>query len=121
MTPADLINRQTTAYNSRDLTAFTNCYAENCRIFRMPAPEPVVSGRAQLLAEYAMRFQNPRLRAEIIQTMAAGNKVIEHERVHGILDEPIEAIAIYEIAEDLIQTVWFHFPGAPPALPMRKD
>lgn len=117
--PSDLINHQTAAYNTRDLAKFTACYAEDCQIFRMPYTTPTVKGRAQLLKEYEMRFRNPALRAEIISTMVMGNKVIEHERAYGILEEPIEVLAIYEIVGGLIQNVWFHFPGAMPAMPVR--
>ena len=36
-----------------------------------------------------------------------GNKVIDHERIHGVREVPYEAVAIYEVRQGLISTVWF--------------
>ena len=43
-----------------------------------------------------------------------GNKVIDHERVVGIKEVPIEAVAVYEVVDGLIETVWFFYPENPP-------
>ena len=51
--------------------------------------------------------------------MVLGNKVIDHERVAGIKDVPIEAVAVYEVAADLIRTVWFFYPEQPFPLPQQ--
>ena len=113
----DIIDRQTEAYNARDLARFAAFYAESIRIFRMPAFEAAISGKAQLLQEYQGRFSAPLLHADIISRIVLGNKVIDHERVHGILAEPIEAVAVYEVTDGLIQKVWFYFGGDAPLLP----
>ena len=44
-------------------------------------------------------------------------KVIDHERVIGIRDGPMEAVAVYEVRDGLIRNVWFFFPAQhlPPA------
>jgi hypothetical protein len=110
-----LIAAQTEAYNSRNLDAFVAKYADNVRIYRMPDTQPVLTGKSQLRAEYTERFRLPHLRAEILGRLVIGNKVLEHERVHGIGDAPIEAVAVYEVDFDLIQNVWFFFGTA--ALP----
>src|ERR1700693_170719 len=79
----------------------------------MPAPEPAISGKAQL-AEDRARFSVPALHADILARIVLGNKVIDHERVRGIRQDPIEALAIYEVSSDLIQTVWFFQGESPP-------
>jgi len=43
--------------------------------------------------------------------MVAGNKVVDHERIVGLEAEPVEAIAVYEVVDGLIRTVWFFSPG----------
>jgi hypothetical protein len=117
MNITDIIDRQTDAYNARDLAGFSAFYADSIRIYRMPDAEPVISGKTQLLDEYRTRFSVPKLHAEIISRISLGNKVIDHERVSGILAQPIEAIAVYEVTEGLIQKVWFYFGGAESPLP----
>ncbi len=57
-------------------------YSETITIFRMPSTEPIVSGKVALAAFYSMqRFNLPGLRAEIVNRIVLGNKVIDHERV----------------------------------------
>jgi hypothetical protein len=108
-----VVDQQLAAYNSHDLEAFVSCYAEDVLIFRMPATEAALVGR-QALAEFyaAKRFNLPGLHANIVNRMALGNKVVDHERISGL--EPgklVEVVAIYEVRDGLIRTVWFHYPG----------
>jgi hypothetical protein len=110
MGPVDIVQRQLEAYNARDLEAFAATYADEIRIFRMPSVEPAISGRAQLTDTYRERFKSPGLHAEILARAVLGNKVIDHERVVGIREHPIEALAVYEVSDGLIQTVWFFYP-----------
>ena len=107
MNAADIVQRQVEAYNARDLDRFVATYADDIRIFRMPAAEPAISGKAQLAEAYRARFSVPALHADIVARIVLGNKVIDHERVRGIRQHPIEALAIYEVSSDLIQPVWF--------------
>jgi hypothetical protein len=117
MNITDIIDRQTDAYNARDLAGFAAFYADSIRIYRMPGTEPVISGKTQLLNEYKTRFRAPMLHADIISRISLGNKVIDHERVSGILALPIEGVAVYEVTQGLIQNVWFYFGGAESPLP----
>ena len=115
MNAADIVQRQVEAYNARDLERFVATYADDIRIFRMPAAEPAISGKAQLAEVYRARFSVPALHADILARIVLGNKVIDHERAQGIRPEPIEAVAIYEVPSDLIQTVWFFQGESSPA------
>ena len=109
----DIVQRQLEAYNARDLERFAATYADTVRIFRMPATEPAISGKAQLREVYRQRFSSPSLHAEILARVVLGNKVVDHERVRGIREQPLEALAVYEVASNLIQTVWFFYPDEP--------
>jgi hypothetical protein len=112
-TAVDVVQEQLEAYNARDLDRFAATYGEDIRIYRLPAPEAAIVGQAQLREAYAKRFASPNLHAEIVNRIVLGNKVIDHERVVGIKDTPIEAVAVYEVADGLIQVVWFFHPGEP--------
>src|SRR5438046_2017725 len=107
MTPTEIVQLQLEAYNARDLDAFARTYADSIRIFRMPATEPAIVGMEKLREVYRNRFRSAGLHAEIVNRIVLGNKIIDHERVVGIEENPVEALAVYEVAGGLIQTVWF--------------
>lgn len=107
---ATVVQRQLDAYNARDLDAFAATYSSHARLYRMPSAEPFVAGQQQLRERYRERFASPGLHAQILARIVLGNKVIDHERVVGIRSEPIEAVAVYEVAGGLIEAVWFFHP-----------
>ena len=110
MAASDVVQRQLEAYNARDLDRFAATYSDDIRIWRLPATEPAITGQAQLREVYRQRFASPTLHAKILARVVLGNKVIDHERIVGIREEPIEALAIYQVDGDLISTVWFFYP-----------
>ena len=108
MSPADVAQRQLDAYNDRDLARFVAEYSETVRVFRPPATEPVISGKAALGDYYAAnRFNNPGLRAELLHRIVLGDRVIDHERIHGMRDQPFEVAAVYQVVNGKIEEAWF--------------
>jgi hypothetical protein len=109
---ASVVQRQVEAYNRRDLEAFSAAYHDDVQIFRLPATSPALAGKAALREFYrAHRFNLPGLHAEIRNRIVAGNKVIDHEYVTGVGEQPLEVVAAYEVKEGLITTVWFFYPS----------
>jgi hypothetical protein len=109
--PVAIVQRQVDAYNRRDLPAFLATYSEGIRLYRMPSSEPALAGKAAFAEFYrTQRFNLPALRAEILQRIVIGNKVIDHERISGLAEQPIEAVAAYEVVDGLIDRVWFFYP-----------
>ncbi len=107
--PVIPVQRQLEAYNAKDLAAFIACYHPDIAIYRMPASSPAITGRAALADFYAkQRFTIAALRAEVINRMMVGNKVIDHERVYGLTAEPSEVVVVYEVEADLIKNAWFY-------------
>ncbi|MGE0330946.1 MAG: nuclear transport factor 2 family protein [Ramlibacter sp.] len=108
MTPESLVQAQLDAYNAHDLQAFTACYSDAILVYRPPAAEPVLAGKAAFADFYAtQRFNRPALHAQVLNRMVLGNKVVDHERITGLGDAPLEALAVYEISGGLITAVWF--------------
>jgi len=102
------VQRQLDAYNQRDLTRFVAEYAEDVRVYRPPDVAPALAGKRALADYYAAnRFNRPALHAALLARMVVGNKVVDHERISGVRDAPFEAVAVYEVADGLIQAVWF--------------
>jgi hypothetical protein len=109
MRPIDIVQQQLEAYNARDLQGFLELFAEEVEVWRMPANLPSLLGRAALGEFYANeRFNRPQLHAELVNRIALGDTVVDHERVSGIRETPFEVIAVYRVSGGLIQSVWFH-------------
>ena len=65
-------------------------------------------GKAAFGEYYAtQRFDRAGLHAEIVNRIAFGNKVIDHERITGVRDEPFDVAAVYEVVDGLIARAWF--------------
>ena len=108
MRPEEIVQRQVEAYNARDLDAFVACYTEDVKLYRAHQPEPAIVGRKALAEFYAtQRFNRPKLHAQIVNRMVFGNKVVDHERITGVRDDPFDAAAVYEVSGGLIQAAWF--------------
>lgn len=107
--PEDPVQRQLDAYNDRDLERFVAEYTDDVKVFRPPAAEPVLSGKAAFAEHYARhRFNLPQLHAKLVNRMVSGQIVVDHEHITGLGDELRSAIAVYEVADGRIRTVWFY-------------
>lgn len=105
----DPVQRQLDAYNAHDLERFLAEYHDDVRVFRPPATEPVLAGKAALGEHYARhRFNLPELHAALLNRMVAGAIVVDHEHITGLPDGPRAAIAVYEVVDGRIRTVWFY-------------
>lgn len=101
------VQRQLEAYNDHHLDRFMAEYAEDVKVFRPPNPEPVLSGKPAMAAHYAKnRFNLPALHADLVNRIVSGNKVVDHEKITGVAGLS-SAIAVYEVVEGKIRTVWF--------------
>ncbi|GHG60149.1 hypothetical protein GCM10010919_03360 [Alishewanella longhuensis] len=103
------VSRQLEAYNAKDLAAFVRCYHPEVQVFRMPASSPVLQGLEAFSQFYGReRFTLPALQAKVLSRMVVGNKVIEHELVSGISEQPSEVAVVYQVEQGLITQVWFY-------------
>ncbi len=106
--PEDPVQRQLDAYNAHDLERFVAEYHDDIRVFRPPATEPVLSGKAAFAEHYARnRFNLPGLHAKLVSRIVSGSIVVDHEEITGLPEGRRSAVAVYEVAEGRIRTVWF--------------
>ena len=106
---ADPLQRQLDAYNAHDLERFLAEYTEDIQVFRPPAAEPVLSGKKAFSEHYAKnRFTLPNLHAQVLDRMVSKSTVVDHERITGMQDGVVEAIAVYQVNEGRIRAVWFY-------------
>ena len=110
-TPLEVVQRQLDAYNAHDLESFMANFSDTVKSYRLPAMEPAVTGKQELAKFYASeRFNLPMLRAELISRTVLGNKVFDRERIWGVKEEPIEMVAVFEVLNGLIETIWGFSP-----------
>ncbi len=108
MTPTDIAQGQLDAYNAQDLDAYMRFFAEECVIADLNGA--VTSNGAGAIRErYAKMFaQFPQNQALLLNRIALGAVVIDHEDViRAPGGERFQAIAIYTVRGDKIVRVDF--------------
>ena len=106
--PEDAVQRQLDAYNARDLKGFLAEYTDDVQAFRPPARDPVLSGKRAFGEHYARnRFTLPNLHARLVSRIVSDNIVVDHEQITGIGEATVAAVAVYEVVDGRIRTVWF--------------
>jgi hypothetical protein len=107
--PAKVVQRQLDAYNARNLDALLATYAEDAEQFAHPN-QLIASGHAQMRERFALRFAEPNLHARLLNRIAMGNTVIDHELITRTFPEgpgTLEIVAIYEVQNGKISKASF--------------
>ncbi len=111
MTPAAVAQAQLDAYNARDLERFCALFAADVQLLRPPATAPALQGLDALRHFYETeRFNRPALHAELLHRAVIGSRVIDHERIHGVREQPFEMVAVFQIDAGLITRMWSFLP-----------
>ncbi len=112
LSPADLAEKQLTAYNAHDLDGFCACFSVDVAVELLIGNQSLFSGMDTFRAAYAERFSNPDLHARLLNRIACGRVVVDEEEVTGLPgNTPLHVMAIYEIEAGLIQKVRFERPS----------
>jgi hypothetical protein len=108
-TPEEIVQQQLLCYNSQDLAGFVSTYAEDVLIMEHPSGNVLVSGKKALTERYAKMFQeNPNNHCVIKDRICYSNYVIDREEITGRDNRgAFEALAIYEVNDQVISKVWF--------------
>lgn len=106
--PAAVVQRQLDAYNAKDIDALLSIYADEAELYEFPATL-LAKGSAALRERFAIRFQEPNLRADLLHRIVAGDTVIDHERITRDFPEgpgTLELMMIYEVKAGRITRAW---------------
>jgi len=103
-----VVQRQLDAYNARDLAGLLATYAPEACIYEHPATL-LATGTDALRERYGARFREPNLHATLVNRIATGRFVIDHERVTRTFPEgpgEVEVAMIYEVKDGKIVNAW---------------
>jgi hypothetical protein len=105
---ADIVQKQLDAYNAQDVDAMMAFYAPDVVVSDLNGT-PTETDREALRARYVKAFaQFPQNKAELINRIAVGNTVADHEHViRAPGGETFDVIAIYSFRDGLISRVDF--------------
>ncbi|MDX2238715.1 MAG: nuclear transport factor 2 family protein [Hyphomonadaceae bacterium] len=109
--PTDIVDAQIAAYVAGDAAAFAAFYAPDAVCVSLPADRVVARGREDIERVWAEVFARRQVQFALLNRIAHGDFVIDHERVTRTADGvAVEAIATYEVRAGLIRHVWFFEP-----------
>lgn len=111
--PETVVQRQLDAYNSRNLGALLEIYADDAGLYEHPA-KLLARGTAALRERFLARFAEANLHADLRRRIVMGNFVIDHEIVARTFPEgpgTLEVVMIYEVHAGRIARSW-NIPGA---------
>jgi uncharacterized protein (TIGR02246 family) len=107
MSPTDVVQRQLDAYNGQDLEAFMACFAPDCVIADLNGAVTHL-GIDAIRARYAKLFAEfPDNEARLVNRIAVGDVVIDHEDITRAPGNRFEAAAIYTVRDGRISRVDF--------------
>jgi hypothetical protein len=108
MTPVELVQRQLDTYNAQDLEGFLACYSSDVVVADFNGAV-TSTGIAALRKRYGDLFAaKPQNHARLVNRIAVGNVVIDHEDVTRAPGEPsFQVAAIYTIKDAAIVRVDF--------------
>jgi hypothetical protein len=103
-----VVQRQLQAYNDKNIDLFMACYSEDVKIYDFPHTL-TMDGQEAMRERYHKLFATyPNMIATVDKRIFHGKYVIDHEEITGRLEGAIiQAVAMYEIKDDLITKVWF--------------
>ena len=104
----DVAQGQLDAYNAQDLEAHCAFFADDVVVADLNGAA-TIEGKAAYRAKYQQVFADfPGNHAELVNRIAVGARVIDHERVFRSAEaQPFEVAAIYTIADGKIVRVDF--------------
>ena len=94
--PVILIQKQTLAFNNRDLESFASYYSDNVIVQKFPN-DTLYAGKSKLRSNYKDIFSNnPEANVEVVKRINKGNIVIDEERIN-INGKVLHRAVLYEM------------------------
>ncbi len=107
MTPVQLVEKQLSYYNSRDIDGFLSCYADTVTAYNFGETNPIMLGISDFRERYTVRFQDTKLHCKILNRIAIGTTVIDEEQVTTSDAQTRHVVVLYTVADGKISQVRF--------------
>jgi hypothetical protein len=105
--PQELADQQLVAYNAHHLEAFLAPYAEDVEIYDLSTNELQTKGKEAMRKRYGFLNTVKTLYCNLLNRIAKGNIVVDHEEIWVDGGRKFYGLAIYEVKEGKIVKVWF--------------
>lgn len=106
-TPEELANAQLEAYNKGDVEAFLVPFSDSVKVYNDKGAL-LYQGKETMRDQYSAGFERmPELHCKILNRIAVGNTVVDHEEVTFGQGRKVYAIVVYKMAKNKIQEVHF--------------
>ena len=107
-TPTELADLQLKGYNERNIELFLQAYSDSVKVYNFPN-KFLYKGKETMRQNYAGMFTNlTDLHCTIKSRVVIGNTVLYEEQVVIRKGQPeLHAVAIYKVAHNKIQEVYF--------------
>lgn len=105
-TPLEVVNARMSAHNAHDIEKFLACYSENILVYDFPNTPLGSKGKDHINKIFTPLFERRAVKTTIQSQMVNGKYVVNRETVvrEG---KTSEYISIYEVEDELIQSVRF--------------
>jgi putative hydrolase of HD superfamily len=106
--PSEVVDRQVSAYNARDIDTFVACYATTAMLLA-PDGSILAAGHAEICSHYGALFErSPNLHAVVRSRIELGALVIDEEVVTGFVrpgmpPTMVRAAVAYRVVDDVIE------------------
>ncbi|WP_184550538.1 nuclear transport factor 2 family protein [Mucilaginibacter sp. FT3.2] len=104
-----VVQKQLDAYNARDIDLFMTYWADDAQYYLFP-DTLLATGAAAIRERHIVRFEEPDLFGKLTSRTVLGNRVVDVEVVSRTFPNGpghIDAVCIYELANDKITKAWF--------------
>lgn len=111
MTPASaaaVVQRQLDAFNAKDIDSLLAIYADDAELYEHPSTL-LAKGSPALRERFRTRFKEPNLHAKLLNRIATGDTVIDHELITRTFAEgpgTQELTMIYQVKSGRITRAW---------------
>ena len=101
------IERQLKAYNSKNLEEYIVNFSDDIKGYEFPE-NLLFEGKEQFRLFFNQRFLNSReLNCKINHRIILNDRIIDHEIIKGIIENPLEVVVIYSFKNNLIYRLDF--------------
>ncbi len=104
----EIVQKQLSAYNEKNLIQFSECYHDDVECYRIDN-SPICKGKKSFNLMYENLFlTSPLLHCQVIKRIILDQFVIDEELITGIKNrtEELHVAVIYGFRDRLIEKVW---------------